>query len=205
MADEESTLTSPQHDRETMAAERAAFNTIAEAMERLTPETRLRVLRALFTFFDLPITDRVTRSLDSLSSSVQQQHPASFSEDRSSSPKQFLLEKKPNTDVERVACLAYYLAHYRDTPHFKTLDLSKLNTDAAQIKLSNPAVAVDNAAKAGLLVQAGQGKKQLSALGELYVQALPDRAAAKIAIADSKPRRRSKGRAAGKSNKNVTS
>src|SRR5712664_4147279 len=27
-------------------------------------------------------------------------------------PKQFLTEKKPRTDVERVACLAYYLAHY---------------------------------------------------------------------------------------------
>lgn len=205
MAEEETTLTSSQQDREAKAVERSAFNTIADAMERLTPETRLRVLRALITYLDLPITDRATRSFDTPSSSSQQNLPTSFSEDRSSSPKQFLLEKKPNTDVERVACLAYYLAHYRDMPHFKTLDLSKLNTEAAQIKLSNPAVAVDSAARAGLLVQAGQGKKQLSALGEIYVQALPDRAAAKNAISDSRPRRRSKARATEKSNKNVLS
>ena len=34
------------------------------------------------------------------------------------SPKDFLMEKAPNTDVERIACLAYYLTHYRSTPHF---------------------------------------------------------------------------------------
>jgi len=46
------------------------------------------------------------------------------------SPKDFLLEKQPRTDVERIACLAYYLTHYRATPHFKTIDLSILNTEA---------------------------------------------------------------------------
>jgi hypothetical protein len=105
------------------------------------------------------------------------------------SPKAFLIEKRPQSDVERIACLAYYLTHYRDEPTFKTLDLSKLNTEAAQIKLSNPTRAVDNAAGAHFLIPAGQGKKQLSAIGELYVQALPDRSAARDAIADLKKRR----------------
>jgi len=53
-----------------------------------------------------------------------------FSEDLPVPPKRFFLEKQPRTDVERVACLAYYLTHYRDTPHFKTIDLSKLNTES---------------------------------------------------------------------------
>jgi hypothetical protein len=90
----------------------------------------------------------------------------SFSEDRTISPKQFMLEKQPRTDVEKVACLAYYLTHYRDTPHFKTLDISKLNTEAAQIKFANPTVAVNNSEKQNYLVAATKGSKQLSALGE---------------------------------------
>jgi hypothetical protein len=114
---------------------------------------------------------------------------ASFSEDRTLSAKEFILEKKPVTDSERVACLAYYLTHYQATPHFKTLDISKLNTDAAQIKFSNAAQAVENATKAGLLVQATKGQKQLSANGEIYVQALPDRVAARDAIAHARRRK----------------
>ena len=36
-------------------------------------------------------------------------HRPNFSEGHEPSPKQFLLEKAPQTDVERIACLAYYL------------------------------------------------------------------------------------------------
>jgi hypothetical protein len=92
--------------------------------------------------------------------------------------------------VEKVACLAYYLTHYRDTPHFKTLDISKLNTEAALIKLSNPAVSVDNATKMRYLVPATKGNKQLSAIGEQFVLALPDRERAKDVMSQARPRRR---------------
>ena len=115
-----------------------------------------------------------------------------FSEDRSMSPKQFMFEKQPKTDVERVACLAYYLTHYRNAPHFKTLDISKLNTEAAQIKFSNPTVAVDNALKANYLAIATKGNKQVSAPGELFVQALPDREKAKEIMANVRQRRRAR-------------
>ena len=117
-----------------------------------------------------------------------------FSKDRPISPKEFLLKKQPRTDVERVACLAYYLTHYRDQPFFKTLDISKLNTEAAQIKFSNPAKAVDNAAMLGYLAQATKGSKQISAPGELFVDALPDREAAQTAMASARPRRKNKKR-----------
>ena len=66
------------------------------------------------------------------------------------SPKEFLLEKQPRTDVERIACLAFYLTHYRDTPHFKTLELSKLNTEAAQQKFANAANATEQRSQDGL-------------------------------------------------------
>ena len=83
------------------------------------------------------------------------------------------------TEVERLACLAYYLTHYQETPHFKTVDLSRLNTEAAQRKLSNPAVAASNAMRDGFFVQAPRGGyKQLSAMGERFVQLLPNREAA---------------------------
>jgi hypothetical protein len=116
----------------------------------------------------------------------------SFSEDRSISAKDFVMQKQPRTDVERVACLAFYLTHYRGSRFFKTLDISKLNTDAAQVKFANPAYAVANAEKAGLLVPAQRGQKQLSGVGEQFVLALPDREAAKAALANLRKRRKAK-------------
>ena len=100
-----------------------------------------------------------------------------------------MFQKQPLTDVDRIACLAYYLTFYRDTRHFKTIDLSKLNTEAAQIKFSNTAFAVVNAHNSGLLVAAGKGFKQLSALGERYVEALPNRDLAKEVFANVRIRR----------------
>jgi hypothetical protein len=112
-----------------------------------------------------------------------------FSEDKAPSPKEFLFHKQPKTDVERIACLAFYLTHFRDMPHFKTLDLAKLNTEAAQIKFSNATYAADNAAKAGYLAVASKGTKQITAWGEQFVTALPDREAALKVIAQARQRR----------------
>ena len=112
-----------------------------------------------------------------------------FSTHEQISPKDFLFQKVPNTAVERVVCLAYYLTHYRDTPHFKTTDISKLNTEAAQAKLSNASYTVGNATRDGYLAAATKGMKQLSAHGEKYVEALPDRAAAKALMSSRRPRR----------------
>jgi hypothetical protein len=88
--------------------------------------------------------------------------------------------------------LAYYLTHYKGTPHFKTLDLSKLNTEAAQPKFANSANASNNAVKMGYLVHASKGQRQLSAFGEQFVRALPDREAAKEAVRTFRRRPRSK-------------
>jgi hypothetical protein len=98
-------------------------------------------------------------------------------------PKNFLLEKKPATDVERATCLAYYLAHYRDTSKFKTKQLTELNKEAAQPKFSNAAVAVQNATVQNqFLSQAGAGDKQITARGEALVEALPDQEKVKAAL-----------------------
>lgn len=182
--------------RTTAIDEAQALSALIGALAPLEQPTRIKLLRTMATFFEFAVEDvlahaashRVQQSANPPQDSRNQGAP-SFSEDRALSPKAFLLEKRPQSDVERIACLAYYLTHYRDQPTFKTLDLSKLNTEAAQIKLSNPTRAVDNAAGTHFLLPAGQGKKQLSAIGELYVQALPDRQAARDAVSDLRRRK----------------
>lgn len=98
------------------------------------------------------------------------------------------MEKRPATDVDRVVCLAYYLTHYREQQFFRTVDLSTLNTEAAQTKFGNATKAVENAIAAGYILQAGKGARQLSAVGELYVQYLPDRERARAEVSAQKPR-----------------
>jgi hypothetical protein len=119
-----------------------------------------------------------------------------------STPKAFLTGKRPSTDVERIACLAYYLTHHRNTAHFKTKDISALNTEAAQPKLSNAAFAVKNATQQSkYLAPAGKGQKQITALGEAVVAALPDRDAVKAALTAHPKGRRKRGAKKGSSKK----
>lgn len=163
------------------------LTSIISALKRLSKDDQQRTLQAVATFLNLSpqgtafVADSGPTA--SLSAVVSPSSGVSnFSEDRAISPKDFIRDKAPRSDAERVACLAYYLTHYRDTPHFKTLDISTLNTEAAQPKFSNASVAVENAMKVGLLVQATKGNKQISAAGEFYVQYLPDQAAARASI-----------------------
>jgi restriction endonuclease Mrr len=185
------------------ADEREIHTATKDVIDRLADfdnETRRRVFRRAMGFFELDMLPSVATSV-----AVQADlpkfsaHPSRgktdgqhFADRSELPPKEFLFQKQPRTDIERIACLAYYLTHYRDTRHFKTIDISKLNTEAAQIKFSNTAFAVVNAANAGLLASAGRGNKQLSALGERYVDALPDRDAAKEILASVQFRRRRK-------------
>jgi hypothetical protein len=161
---------------------------IIAAFKQLDDEAKQRVFDAVATFLGFSVGHTIAAHGAGPGVSAQR----SFSTDRAISPKEFLLEKQPRTDVHRVACLAFYLTHYRDTPHFKTIDISKLNTEAAQPKFSNAAKSVDNATALGYLAPAVKGTKQMSATGERFVQALPDLDAAKAVIASAKPRRKQK-------------
>jgi len=159
-------------------------------LKELDPTARERLLYTASAYFGIAPQGQRARTSSHLGGGVSS--PTSFSEDRSISAKDFVMQKQPKTDVERVACLAFYLTHYRDMRFFKTLDISKLNTDAAQVKFANAAYAVANAEKAGLLAPAQRGQKQLSAVGEQFVLALPDRDAAKAALANLRKRRKTK-------------
>jgi hypothetical protein len=163
-----------------------ALSEIIKVLGRLDDETRSRIFKAAGTFYGLGTNGGQFQA--PVRPSFEAREP-SFSDRPGLSAKEFLFQKQPKTDVERVACLAYYLTHYRSTPHFKTVDISNLNTEAAQIKFSNTAVAVNNASLTGLLVAAGKGNKQISALGERFVEALPDRVAAKEVLSGYRARR----------------
>ena len=158
-----------------------AWHFISDALRRLDSDAQARVLRSIIALFDIPLNQLPTTPTHNPIQIIDNP-PFSGADERTLSPKEFLYDKRPATDIDKIACLAYYLSHYKNTPHFKTLDLSQLNTEAAQVKFSNAAQAVENATKAGLLVPAVKGQKQLSAFGEMYVQALPDRDAARAAI-----------------------
>lgn len=165
------------------------FSTVSHIIGQLEPlseSDRQHVLRTVSTWFRIglpvlapPIEAGTANRSSQPATLIDQPSGDKFSDRPVQSVKEFIFEKDPLTEPERLACLAYYLTHYMETPHFKTIDLSRLNTDAAQRKLSNPAVAAGNATRDGFFVQAPKdGFKQLSAMGERFVQLLPDRDAA---------------------------
>jgi hypothetical protein len=174
--------------------EKAVLKQVIDDLEGLTPEEQQNIVNTISTFYRLHPGASTAGQAKAAPAILGLAHPAGggFSEARDISPKEFVMQKQPRTDVERVACLAYYLTHFRNTPHFKTVDISKLNVEAAQSKMSNPAMAVDNATKTGYLAPATKGNKQISAPGELFVQALPERDAAKVAMANAKRPRRAR-------------
>jgi hypothetical protein len=183
---------------EPTAEELEALKDILARIATMEPDARKRILQTVSTFFNL---NGPTQSLPATPphqprlGGVLGSENRPFSDRQELSPKEFLLAKEPRTDVERVAVLAFYLTHYRGMHHFKTIDISALNTEAAQTKFSNAALSVNNATLAGFIVPATKGFKQLSALGEQYVQVLPDRDAAKAVRERMKRKRptRSKG------------
>jgi hypothetical protein len=156
---------------------------IVKLLECLPPQEQRHILQTVLTWLhlkDAPIQVQQPHQISPDSKSPRtssDEYP--FSGRTEISPKEFILEKEPNTDLERLTCLGYYLTHYRNQPYFKTEDLSKLNTEAAQRQFSNAAFTASNAVRDGYFVHAPKkGFRQLSAVGEQYVQALPDREAA---------------------------
>ena len=96
--------------------------------------------------------------------------------------KQFMTEKQPKSDMERITCLAYYLTHNKGVASFKTIDLTHLNVEAAQPRFSNASFTARNAVGQQYLAPAGGGKKQITPRGEALVRAMPDRSAVQNAL-----------------------
>ena len=180
-------------ESETLNDERKTYiavQQLIDVMLEFDVDTRARMLKTVIIFFGLENSPSFEARAPQLATSKGGVPP--FADREELSPKDFLFQKQPQTDVHRVACLAYYLTHYRNIAHFKTTDISKLNTEAAQIKFSNASSAVNNATRSGFLVAAPRGTKQLSAAGEKFVDHLPDYPAARKVMSQLNPRRRKK-------------
>jgi len=112
-------------------------------------------------------------------------------------PKEFMRQKAPKSDVDRVACLAFYLTNARQMSSYSSREITAMNTEAAGPKF-NVSRAVDNATKqSGYLTSAGKGKKQITSYGEDVVSALPDYEAVK-ALANTKAIRKKSNKRKGK-------
>src|SRR5262249_1582630 len=136
-------------------AERAAaLQRIISELLPFSNEDRRRLIETLATFFELDLQKNGSINVNTfVPPSLSRGTSFQFSDETDTpSPKAFMFAKAPKTDVERVACLAYYLARFRATAHIKTKDISALNTESAHKPFSNTAVAVDNATKMGYLV-----------------------------------------------------
>ena len=100
-------------------------------------------------------------------------------------PAFFVKDKKPQSASQRVACLAYYLKHFRGLEEFKTQDITVLANEFRLPPFSNASLFVNEAAKAGFLTRVGKGNKAITPGGEAYVEALPDVSAAKAAMQEN--------------------
>ena len=179
-------------------ADFAVVSEIISLLKDMDEEAQVHILTTVVTWLKINLATFGQRSLPAQADESEARRTRidsefSFTSPEEMTPKQFMLEKMPRTDVERVACLGYYLTHFRDTPQFKTIDLSKLNTEAAQRKFANAAETAKNAAKAQYFVPGSKkGHRQLSADAEQLIAALPDREAAAAIRKRMRPRRASK-------------
>ncbi len=139
---------------------------------------------------EVDVLTKVSRGHDGGGENGSGDPPEGSGDLESMEPKEFMVEKSPTTDVERVTCLGYYLTKTRGMNSFETSDITELNTEAAGHRLSNPAQAMRNAIhQRGYLAQAKGGKKQITAWGEKVVEAMPNREAVKR-VQDQVPKRR---------------
>ncbi len=172
-------------------AEVRAMEISYNALSQLEPDAQKRVLNWLVDKLELPKTILAVGPDNQVA--APQPPPgttAGFPSGTTSTPKQFMAQKKPKTDAERITSLAYFLTHGRKTPQFKTKNLTDLNREAAGLPFSNSAVAVNNAALSGYLAAAGGGAKQITSRGEALVDALPDRDRVKAAMEENPTRKR---------------
>ena len=166
-----------------------ALRTCATALEPLGNDARARILSWLIQRYGGTSSQSPSQPL----ASSRPNEPVSGSVNPEVvTPKRFVQDKAPKTDIERIAVLAYYLARFRGMERFQTSDLTELNTEAAQPRFSNAANSASNAVKSSaLLADAGKGLRQLTLKGEELVEALPSRDAVKAVTEKyGSPRRR---------------
>lgn len=113
----------------------------------------------------------------------------------------FIRHKKPATDVERVACLVYFLTKTTNQHGFSSQMISAAHTESGGSAI-NMHRALDNATRgAKFISNRGAREKQITPLGEDVVEALPNRDAVAAAQTEARQRKSRKGPKASKNKK----
>ncbi len=171
----------------------AALVTVIDALESLQEEKdRQWVLQSAASKFDVTLQ---VPSAGGAGTTVGLSGASGTADVRTAIEKKnvrdFIRIKKPVTDVQRVACLGYYLVHTTGQPGFTSKDVSVAHTDSGGSKI-NLTRALDNATRQSKYISNRLGReKQLTTLGEDVVNALPNQEAVKAVEAEvKKPRGR---------------
>lgn len=165
-----------------------AVRTIHDALKPLDPEARARVLQASMTLLQIgaPALQTVNQQSQSQGSVITHHQAGSSSLVSVEKIDRFVASKKPIDTYQRLACLAYFLEHKEEKVDLSVKELKQANSDARQSNISNISAFLDKAtSRHGYFSAAGKGKKRLSVRGSAVVEALPDRAAVKEALAQN--------------------
>lgn len=149
-----------------------AVQAIMEVLDPLDPLSREAALKMAMVglSFDVPVATTGAVATTGTAAGASDAHA-------------FMAAKNPLSDVERVACLAYYLARYENRKTFRNRDLVRVNLAAGGPPI-NMRMAAQNAMRQnGYLASAAGVARQITTRGERFVEALPDRDAVKRALA----------------------
>lgn len=175
-----------------------AMQTTLEALEPLTNDARFRALDWLIKVLEIPATAIPGRPVGLPPGSFPgvTATASGIAAPATPTPKEFISMKKPRTASERIACLGYYLSHFRQIHQFKSTDISELNRESASHPFGNISRDLSMAdGRDGFIVHAGPGSKQMTARGEAVVDALPDREGVKAALKSNDFKKRTGGSA----------
>ena len=165
---------------DTSHPELEAMRAVHKALEPLDAEARGRVLSWVTSTLEVNEPNGKLQQSKSVAHATGQGTPAITS---GQTIEAFVASKRPSDTYQRLAALAFYLEHYEQHTDITGKDLTKANTDARQVKVSNMAQFIDLATRRhGYFTSSGKGKKRLSSRGRALVEALPDQAAVKESL-----------------------
>ncbi len=173
-----------------LSAKLKAIEVIVKELQKLNENDRSDVVS-----FALKQVGLSSSSIPSSPQSDQISASEGSGPDLNKSMADFVKDKNPKNEYQRVAVIAYYREYKQGKKEFKNAEMSQANTsEARQPKISNITDVVTKARDRYKFLTKGTGKAahQLSTHGADVVNALPDQVAVKTLIANTKTRKRKK-------------
>ena len=163
----------PDLDGVSMQQELEAISAIHSLLTPLAPEQRERVFSYLLQSLGISTLAKTPANATLPASALGPGDPTDS--------KRFFAFKKASSDIERVLVLAASVSANGE-PYFDSARLAEERIRAAAMPF-NVIEAAKSAVKKGYFAAAGEGKRQLTVLGEEVAAALPDREAVSSILA----------------------